>query len=450
LQNDNIVDYSFDFQYMRLPMNKTSIQLFFIFSFIFLTQVSGFCQKMYSLHELAQLANIHSETIKIAQDDVYIAEQDKARALSVLIPRATGYGSLNEYKNDNIAAPDTIAMGVKLTQSFTLNGKELIALDVTKRFIETKEFSLESIRSQYFLQVAQAYFNILSAQRFLEIAQSDVERLETHKDAVKEKLSVGNVTKTDLFRAAAELSKSLTEQVVAENNVLKSKASMHNLVEIEEDFDVVKEDIKNLENYNDTLEDIQNYALKNRAEIKEAKKKVDIAKKTIKFEKSDYWPTIALEAGYKETDIKYDFAPRDVNDDTEDLYIKGELVLTLYDGGLRKAEVRQAVAEWRKATNNLVLQEKNIKLDSKISFLDFTAAQSALLNLQDELISAQENFNAVQMQFKYGMADSIDMMDANTLLVTAQRRILEAKYVYFLSVLKIIYTKGDLISYLLQ
>jgi len=450
LQNDNIVDYSFDFQYMRLPMNKTSIQLFFIFSFIFLSQVSGFCQKMYSLHELAQLANIHSETIKIAQDDVYIAEQDKARALSVLIPRATGYGSLNEYKNDNIAAPDTIAMGVKLTQSFTLNGKELIALDVTKRFIETKEFSLESIRSQYFLQVAQAYFNILSAQRFLEIAQSDVKRLETHKDAVKEKLSVGNVTKTDLFRAAAELSKSLTEQVVAENNVLKSKASMHNLVEIEEDFDVVKEDIKNLENYNDTLEDIQNHALKNRAEIKEAKKKVDIAKKTIKFEKSDYWPTIALEAGYKETDIKYDFAPRDVNDDTEDLYIKGELVLTLYDGGLRKAEVRQAVAEWRKATNNLVLQEKNIKLDSKISFLDFTAAQSALLNLQDELISAQENFNAVQMQFKYGMADSIDMMDANTLLVTAQRRILEAKYVYFLSVLKIIYTKGDLISYLLQ
>ena len=431
-------------------MNKTSIQLFFIFSFIFLTQVSGFCQKMYSLHELAQLANIHSETIKIAQDDVYIAEQDKARALSVLIPRATGYGSLNEYKNDNIAAPDTIAMGVKLTQSFTLNGKELIALDVTKRFIETKEFSLESIRSQYFLQVAQAYFNILSAQRFLEIAQSDVKRLETHKDAVKEKLSVGNVTKTDLFRAAAELSKSLTEQVVAENNVLKSKASMHKLVEIEEDFDVVKEDIKNLENYNDTLEDIQNYALKNRAEIKEAKKKVDIAKKTIKFEKSDYWPTIVLEAGYKETDIKYDFAPRDVNDDTEDLYIKGELVLTLYDGGLRKAEVRQAVAEWRKATNNLVLQEKNIKLDSKISFLDFTAAQSALLNLQDELISAQENFNAVQMQFKYGMADSIDMMDANTLLVTAQRRILEAKYVYFLSVLKIIYTKGDLISYLLQ
>jgi len=431
-------------------MNKFLIQLFFIFFLIVFTHGIGLCQKTYSLHELAQLANIQSESIKIAQDDVYIAEQDKARALSVLIPRATGYGSLNEYKNDNVAAPDSISLGVKLTQSFTLNGKELIALDVTKQFIESKEFSLESIRSQYFLQVAQAYFNILSAQRFLEIAISDVERLETHKDAVKEKLSVGNVTKTDLFRAAAELSKSLTEQVVAENNVLKSKAGMHNLVEIEENFDVAKEDIKDLENYNDTLEDIQNYALKNRAEIKKAKKTVDIAKKTIKFEKSDYWPTLALEAGYKEADIRYDAFPRKIDYDTEDLYIKGELVLTLYDGGLRKAEIRQAVAELRKATNALALQEKSIILDSKISFFDYTAAQSALLNLQDELKSAQENFNAVKMQFKYGMADSIDMMDANTLLTTAQRRILDAKYVYYLSILNIIYTKGDLISFLLS
>jgi outer membrane protein len=54
------------------------------------------------------------------------------------------------------------------------------------------------------------------------------------------------------------------------------------------------------------------------------------------------------------------------------------------------------------------------------------------------------------MQFKYGMADSIDMMDANTLLVTAQRRILTAKYAYYLSVLNILYTRGDLISFLVN
>ena len=225
---------------------------------------------------------------------------------------------------------------------------------------------------------------------------------------------------------------------------------MHNLVEIEDDFNVEKQDIPGLENYYGVLEDIQTYALKNRTEIKEAKKNLEIAEKTIKFEKSNFWPEISLEAGYKETDLSFDNSPGNMNYDTEDLYFTGELIFTLYDGGLRKAEIRQAQSGLRQAKNALKLQEKSIILDSKISFLDNKAAQSALLNLQDELKSAQENFKAVQMQFKYGMADSIDMMDANTLLVSAQRRILDAKYTYYLSVLNIIYTKGDLLSFLLK
>ena len=432
-------------------MNKMSIQLFFIIFTIIFNQIPAYCQTMYSLSELAQLANKHSETIKIAEDDLNIAQLEKARALSVLIPRATAFGNMTEYKNDNITSPDTLALGVKLTQSFTLNGKELIALDVTKKSIEGKEFSLESIRSQYLLQVSQAYYNILSAQRYFEIAQSDVNRLTTHRDAVKEKLSVGNVTKTDLYRAEAELSKSLTEKVKAENGILQTKAVLRNLVEIEEDYNLKKANIEDIEKYHLSLEDIQTQALKNRTEIKEAKKNLEIARKTVRYEKSDFWPTISLEAGYKETDITYyDYRPRDVEYDTEDLYFKGELVFTLYDGGLRRAQIRQALANQRKAENALILQEKSIILDAKISFLDYQTAKSTLLNLQDELKSAQENFNAVQMQFKYGMADSIDMMDANTLLVTAQRRISDAEYTYYLSVLKILYTKGDLSKFFLD
>ena len=431
-------------------MNKMLNQLCFIFFILLFTRVSAYPQTIYSLYDLTQLANKHSETIKIAEDDLFIAQQEKKRALSVLIPRATTFGSIMEHEDANFSTPNITTLGVKLTQSFTLNGKELIALDVTKKNIEGKAFLLESIRSQYFLQVAQAYYNILSAQRFLEIAQSDVNRLTTHRNAVKEKLNVGNVTKTDLYRAEAELSKSLTEKVKAENGILQSKAVLRNLVDIEDDFNLQKENIKGIENYQSTLEDIQLHALKNRTEIKESKKNLEVARKTVSFKKSDYWPTISLEAGYKESDIEYDSTPGATESDIEDLYFSGELVFTLYDGGLRRAEIRQALADQRKANNALVLEEKKIILDSKISFLDYETAKSTLLNLQHELKSAQENFNAVQMQFKYGMADSIDMMDANTLLVTAQRRISDATYTYYFSVLKILYTKGELIPFLLK
>jgi outer membrane protein len=266
-------------------MNKPS-NLLLLTILVFLSiQGNAYCRTDYSLHDLIKLANTHSETIKIAEDDVDIARQEEKRALSVLIPKATAYGSVTEHKEATFNFPDSQTMGIKLTQSFTLNGKELIALDVTRRSIEGKEFSLESIRSEYLLQVAQVYYNILSARKFFEIAQSDVQRLTTHRNAVQEKLSVGNVTKTDLFRAEAELSKALTEQKKAENAILQSKAVLQNLVDIDPDFDLQKQDIAEIENYQCNFEELQTYALENRTEIKEAKKNLEIAEKNRKIQK---------------------------------------------------------------------------------------------------------------------------------------------------------------------
>ncbi|MBU1194733.1 MAG: TolC family protein [Proteobacteria bacterium] len=431
-------------------MKKNVYCLFVMICVLAASVKSADCATLYSLFDLSQIAFKQSETIKIAQDDLYIAQQDKARALSVLIPRATVYSSITRYKEEDALAPNTLSMGGMLTQSFTLNGKELIALNVTIKTIESKEFSLDSIRSQYLLQVANAYYNILSAQQYLKIAESDVQRLKTHKDAVQEKLNVGNVTKTALFRAQAELSKSMTELEISKNRVLKAKAALRNLVNIEDDFELQKKDVQKIETYESVLKEIQDYALANRSEIKEARKNLEIAEKTIAYEQSSYWPTVSLEAGYVETEIAYDTAGREHKSDSEDLYFKGELSFTLFDGGLRKAQIRQAKAAERKARNALTLQEKLIILDSENSYRDYTAAKSTLINLQDELKASQENFNAVQMQFEYGMADSIDMMDANTLLVSAQRRILDAKYTYYLSVLNILYTRGDLMPFLLS
>lgn len=429
-------------------MIKIPIQFFFTMLVIVLSQVPAHSQTTYSLYDLTQLANKQSETIKIAQEDLVIAQQDKARALSVLIPRVTAFGNINEHKDDDVRTPDTTTYGAKVTQSFTLNGKELIAFDVTKKNIEGKEFSLESIRSDYLFEVSRAYYNILSAQRILEIAEADVTRLTTQRDAVKEKLSVGNVTKTDLYRAEAELSKAMTDIVIGTNNVLQNKAALQNLVRIDDDFDLQKEAIPEIAQYKSNLEEIKVYALKNRTEVKEAKKNLEIAEKTIQYKKSDYWPTVSLEAGYNETDYEYDASPKDISRDYDDLYIAGELVFTLYDGGLRRAEIKQAMAEQRKAQNALALQEKRVILESKTSYLEYTAAKSVLLNLQDELKFSEENYNAVEMQYKYGMADIIDMMDANSLLVSAQRRVSDAENIFYIAVLKILYTRGDLVSFL--
>ncbi len=407
-------------------------------------------EPLYTLKQLCLKANENAERIRIATEETYIARQDKKRAQSVLIPRATLYGSYLNYKSDDIYTPDVTAIGGKLTQSFTLNGRELIAYNVSKMGIEKAQFSESAVRSDYIFQVAQIFTQALSAKRLVEVAQAEVDRLTTYKDSVKEKLNVGNVTKTAMYRAQAELSKAKTNHIVAVNNVETAKAGLVRLTGVEDQFRISADDIKDIENFDITLEQIKKRSLENRYEIKEARKAVEIAHKTIAYEKGDYWPSIDLEGGYREKDVSYDTAAgRGVEYNTHEAYIQAQLVFTFYDGGLRRAQVRQADAKKRQAQQALASLENEVILQSKQAFLDFKTARSTLTNLADEVKSAEENYNAVQMQFKYGMADSIDIMDANTLLVDAQRRMSNARYSYYLSILKIIYTQGDILTNLL-
>ncbi len=68
-------------------------------------------QVHYTLKNLCRAANETAETIRIAEDDVKIARQDKLRARSVLIPRATVFGSYTKYKDTGIFTPDTAVGG---------------------------------------------------------------------------------------------------------------------------------------------------------------------------------------------------------------------------------------------------------------------------------------------------------------------------------------------------
>ncbi len=57
---------------------NSCVQAFVLLVFGFAGQ--GICEPSYSLNQLCRLANKNAETIRIAGEQTYIAEQDKKRA----------------------------------------------------------------------------------------------------------------------------------------------------------------------------------------------------------------------------------------------------------------------------------------------------------------------------------------------------------------------------------
>ncbi|MGM0643778.1 MAG: TolC family protein [Thermodesulfobacteriota bacterium] len=409
----------------------------------------------YTLTQLCEIAAENAQDIRIAKEDLYISKQDKKRALSALVPRITAYGNRTDYDDNELTQqnteltqryPDKDTLGLKISQSFTLNGKELIGYDISKDEIRKKAYDLERIKSDYLYEVAGTYFNILSAEKFVEIANSDMKRLEKHRNAVKERLNVGDVTRTALYRAEAELSKSKTEHVKAVNNLKLAKASLKNLVDIEEPFGVAGAPGFSLKDFDASFAQLRKKMLESRPELKKAKKSIEIAEKNIRYEKGAFWPKLSIEGEYSDTATKYDHYPEQ---EAEYKSITTQLTFTIFDGGLRRADIRQALAGKRKAENGLGKTKDSLILELKNAWFEYQTAKSSLETLNDELKSARENYNAVQMQFKYGLADSVDMMDANTLLVTAERKFSDAEYQHTLSILNLIRARGDLVGFLL-
>ena len=81
------------------------------------------------------------------------------------------------------------------------------------------------------------------------------------------------------------------------------------------------------------------------------------------------------------------------------------------------------------------------------SYLDLETRKGALKYLEDQLVYAQDNFNAVLRQYDNGLATSLDVMDANSLLLNSEKNVAEASYAYQLAHSKVGKSSGTLLQF---
>lgn len=418
----------------------------------------------YSLDELFSLALERSEIIKISEEDLYISEREKDKALAAFLPTLSAFGKHTRYSEEKrgttfILQPEySNSWGFRLDQSFSLSGRELTAYNITRKTIIKSALDLEAVKEEYLLRVASVYYDVLKAKKALEIATANVKRLTKHRDAASIRLRVGEVTKTVLLRAEAELSGAQSDLIKAENTVRLAKAILARTVGIYEEYDVkenkavISSDVSGLLSTDlnflikgcklSTIGCLKKKALKKRAEIKAFAIKNKIAADEVRYAKGSYWPTLSLEGEYSRREDE----PASTFSVNETVFGGLKLNFPFFEGGLRIAEVREAKAKLRQAQYSLLDLKNSVAVEVENSYLNLITESGILTKLQAEVEYAMDNFNAVSKQFEHGLADSIDIMDANTLLVTAERELANAGYNYQLAILNLKRSTGTLLK----
>lgn len=401
-------------------------------------------EKEWSLSDLYQRALDFSEKIKIMEKELVISEKDRERAFAVLVPRFTAYGSWGGYREQNIdISGSQWTWGAKFGQSFTLNGRELIAFGMAKDQIAKTAMDLSAVRESYLFQVAAVYFDILKAMKRKEIAQANVLRMETHKEAVLVQLKLENAPKTELYRTEATLSGYKTELVIAKNNVFLSRAVLMRLVNLPENFTIKVPETFPEFMFERNLEELKQSALKKREDLNSLKMSLKISESNIDLSKGAYWPTLSIQGGYEVVDADPNtFTVYDENL----LFVGAEVSFPLYDGGLRSAELGQARVRSKQAELQVKDYSKQVSIEVETAYRNLITVESLIASVNDKLKSAQANYEAITVQFKTGMADSLEVIDANALLADAERELIEARYTLSLTFLELQKSRGTFLN----
>jgi outer membrane protein len=167
-----------------------------------------------------------------------------------------------------------------------------------------------------------------------------------------------------------------------------------------------------------------------------------MAEEQVQYTKGAFWPTLSVSGAY----VSADQSPSTQTLVKESTYGLLSLNFPFFEGGLRRAEVKEARAKERQSALLYEDYKKSIGIEVQGAYLDLMTQKGILKFLEDQLVFARDNYNAVAKQFAFGLAQSLDVMDANTLLVTSERNLAEAVYSYQVAILKLKKATGTLLK----
>ena len=125
--------------------------------------------------------------------------------------------------NDTYAFSTTVNQPLYTGGSISANYRSAsLGVDISKTNVET-------VKRNLILQVRQGYYNILTAQKVLEVSQQSVKQFEAQLEVAQAFFDVGIVAKNDVLLAEVQLAQARQNQVNADNALALAKSSFNNL-----------------------------------------------------------------------------------------------------------------------------------------------------------------------------------------------------------------------------
>jgi outer membrane protein len=357
------------------------------------------------------LANITDQTSVLNSDpQAQAAAQEQAAALRGV---AT---TLENSKAQDIVINPYHVLGANVSVTLPIfNGRALPLLQNAYEAVDLAKLGGDQAAIALAHAVARAYYATVTTEKFVVIAERQLQNSMKHRDATRDRVELGIATPLALQRAELDVLRAEQNVIASKNGMATALGALGNLMDTDESFVVAAPpNLPSVELEADEDGLIQR-ALDARPDLKVQKGSLAIADRN----RLDAWmmflPSVGLTAQGRWTSNTSGFVA---------LPFTGAVILQasvpIYDGGTRYAALKESGSKIREELLKVRQLERKIAGQVRGNIADIAVKRQALITSRQSVELSQKTAENAANLYELGMATSLDVIDANLAVFLAE------------------------------
>ncbi len=387
---------------------------------------SPYLQAIESERDAGQTYRDEAKGYRLPQVDVseiYLRTNSPADVFGLQLNQETFSMADFAMTDANHPAPiDDYVTQVQIAQPLYMGGKIKHGILAGENMAEASDKKLDRARQDVTFQTTKAYLNVLLAKRYVKLMDSVVSTVEKHVANAQAYFDTGFIMEADLLQAKVFLGQMQQLQITAGNNARLAMAFLANVMGVDQSLDYELTDSFTYQRKPYKLDELLQFGLNNRPDLKEMQLKVAAAKENIAMEQSGYKPKVFLVGQLNYHDSSF------ANFDGDSFKLMAVAKFNLFNGKRTHAKVRRAKSRYESYHSYLNQMENGIRLQIKQALFRLQEAEQRYKIATLSLKQANENVKLREERYKKGVEKTTDLLDADTALQQAATNQLHALF----------------------
>ena len=376
------------------------------------------------------------------------ADEDVAQAVAALRPVVSWVSTFQASAPASPFAVNTFggfqgstSLGLQATVTLFDAGQRELAIDQQKEAVLATRQALLDVEQQVLFRVVQAYLEVQRVGAFVDLRQNNVRVITQELRAARDRFEVGEVTRTDVALAEAQLASANSALAAAQGNYNiareRYKAAIGH-------YPGNLSGLPRLPTTAKTIAGARAIALRTHPVILQAQHQARASDFGVELARAEMMPTVDGSASLRQTfrgDNNPPFFSGGLSDPIEERF-GINMTQTIYAGGRLSSALRKAIAQQQSSHAGLLQTGVNVDEAVGRAWSNILVANVSIEAGSEQIRAAQAAYDGVKQEADLGSRTLLDVLDADQNLLSAKAARLQASANFYVSQYQLLSAMG--------